>query len=401
VTGLLHVIFRAKCGEKLNDVRPYSFWPAKLQKGAPSQGRPRTFMFAKLNEVELRYESLSQQLQDPTITSDQKKYKSLMKEYSDLQAIVTAYREYKTVVKDLESNKSLLESESDEELRQMAKEEVSALEPRRAQLEDDLKILLIPKDPNDDKNIVLEIRPAAGGDEAGLFADELFRAYSHYAAHHGWSVEVLTMTSGSVGGIKEVIASISGDKVYSRLKYESGVHRVQRVPKTEAQGRIHTSTITVAVLPEADEVEVQVDPKDVRIDTYRSGGAGGQHVNKTDSAVRLTHIPTGLVIQCQDEKSQLKNRAKAFKILYARILALKEEKQRKDASDARLAQIGTGDRSERIRTYNFPQSRLTDHRIGLTIHQLGEVMEGALELVIDPLTAHFQAEALRGQTQVS
>ncbi len=354
-------------------------------------------MFHKLNEVEARYESLSKQLQEPEAVADQKRYKSMMKEYSDLESIVSTYRQYKKTVNDLESNKQILESESDEELRQMAKDELGELESTKNQLEGELKILLLPKDPNDEKNIILEIRPAAGGDEAGLFADELFRAYGHYASSHGWKVDILSRSDGAVGGLKDVAASITGDRVYSRLKYESGVHRVQRVPKTEAQGRIHTSTVTVAVLPEADEVDVEVDPKDVRIDTYRSGGAGGQHVNKTDSAVRLTHIPTGLIIQCQDEKSQLKNRSKAFKILYAKLLALQEEKQRKEASSARLAQIGTGDRSERIRTYNFPQSRLTDHRIGLTIHQLTDVMEGKLDLVIEPLTAHFQAELLKGE----
>ncbi|HEX4926086.1 MAG TPA: peptide chain release factor 1 [Bdellovibrionales bacterium] len=355
-------------------------------------------MFDRLNEVESRYESLSKQLQEPDVISDQKKYKSMMKEYSDLGEMVATFREYKKVAREYSDNKELLETEKDESIRQMAKEELGGLEQKKHELEEKLKVLLLPKDPNDDKNIILEIRPAAGGDEAGLFADELFRAYSHFASKRGWSVELLSLSAGAVGGIKEVVASISGDRVYSQLKYESGVHRVQRVPKTEAQGRVHTSTVTVAVLPEAEEVDVHVDPKDVRVDTYRAGGAGGQHVNKTDSAVRLTHIPTGLVIQCQDEKSQIKNRSKAFKILYARLLALQEEKSRKEASDARLAQIGTGDRSERIRTYNFPQSRITDHRIGLTIHQLNEVMEGAFELVIEPLTAHYQAEALKQQT---
>ncbi|MEQ1877979.1 MAG: peptide chain release factor 1 [Bdellovibrionia bacterium] len=355
-------------------------------------------MFHKLNEVETRYESISKQLQDPATVADQKKYKAMMKEYSDLGEIVASYRQYKKIKAEFDASKEMLENESDEALRQMAKDDLSLLEVEKTKLESDLKVLLLPKDPNDDKNIILEIRPGAGGDEAGLFADELYRAYSHFASTNGWKVELLSLDRAAAGGVKEVIASITGERVYSKLKYESGVHRVQRVPKTEAQGRIHTSTITVAVLPEAEEVDVEVDPKDVRIDTYRSGGAGGQHVNKTDSAVRLTHLPTGLIIQCQDEKSQIKNRAKAFKILYARLLALQEEKQRKEASDARLAQIGTGDRSERIRTYNFPQSRLTDHRIGLTIHQLTSVMEGALDLVIEPLTAHFQAEALKGET---
>jgi len=354
-------------------------------------------MFAKLDDVEKRYEDIGRQLQDPGVTGDQQKYRTLMKDYSALQDIVFVYRRYKTVVADYNYSKEVLEKEKDADLREMASEEITKLEPEKAALEEQLKVLLLPKDPNDDKNIILEIRAGAGGDEASLFAEELLRAYGHYADKQGWKTELLSESRGNVGGYKEVIASISGDKVYSKLKYESGVHRVQRVPQTETQGRVHTSTITVAVLPEADEVDVKLNPADLRIDTYRSGGAGGQHVNKTDSAVRLTHIPTGLVVACQDEKSQIKNRAKAMKIMYARLLALEEEKHRKEASSARLAQIGTGDRSERIRTYNFPQSRITDHRIGLTIHQINEVLEGKLEILIEPLTTHFQTEALKQQ----
>lgn len=354
-------------------------------------------MFKKLDDVESRYEEINHQLQDPEVTQDQRRYRALMKELSDLEKIVPLYRTFKKVVREIGENKTLLETESDETLRGMAKEELTTLEPQRLDLEERLKLALIPPDPNDEKNIILEIRAGAGGDEASLFAEELFRAYTHYAGQHGWRVEVLSISEGNAGGFKEVIGSITGDRVYSRLKFESGVHRVQRVPKTETQGRIHTSTVTVAVLPEVDEVDVQIDPNDLRIDVFRSSGKGGQSVNTTDSAVRITHLPTGLVVSCQDEKSQLKNKNKGLKILAARLQAAEDEKARKNASDARLAQIGTGDRSERIRTYNFPQTRVTDHRIGLTTHQLTEVMGGAMENLIDPLITHFQAEALKQQ----
>jgi len=355
-------------------------------------------MFTKLDDVENRFEDISKKLRDPNVAADQKNYRSLMKEFNLLQKIVLVYRDYKKTLSEIESSKDILKNEKDEEIRTLAKEDLGSLEKRQIELTDTLKVLLIPKDPNDDKNIILEIRAGAGGDEAALFADQLFRAYTHFASHKGWRVEVLSISEGNVGGYKEVIASIDGEKVYSHLKYESGVHRVQRVPATETQGRVHTSTITVAVLPEADEVDIEIDPTDLRIDVYRAGGAGGQHVNKTDSAVRITHLPTGIVIACQDERSQIKNKSKALKILFARLLAYQEEKKIKEASEARLAQIGTGDRSERIRTYNFPQSRLTDHRIGLTVHQLTDIMNGALENVIYPLTAYYQAEALKAQT---
>ncbi len=357
-------------------------------------------MFKKLDQVEKRFEEISLQLQNPDVANNQKLYRGLMKEYSDLQKIVPLYREFKKLQSDLEGSKKLLETESDEGLRQMAKEDLSILEGQRPDLEERLKIALIPPDPNDEKNIILEIRAGAGGDEASLFAEQLFGAYTHFANNQGWRVEMLSGSEGNAGGFKEIIASITGERVFSRLKFESGVHRVQRVPKTETQGRVHTSTVTVAVLPEADEVDVEIDPNDLRIDVFRSSGKGGQSVNTTDSAVRVTHLPSGLVISCQDEKSQLKNKNKALKVLYARLLALEEEKARKNASEARLAQIGTGDRSERIRTYNFPQTRVTDHRIGLTIHQLNDVMTGRLEYVIDPLLTHFQAEALKQQQQV-
>lgn len=354
-------------------------------------------MFQQLGGVETRFEAISMQLQSPDAANDQKKYRALMKEYSDLEPIVKAYRQYKALQKQITDNKSILETESDEELREMAKEELSVLEKQVSPAEEELKLLLLPKDPNDEKNIILEIRAGAGGDEASLFAEELFRAYGLYAAKRGWNVEILSISEGNVGGFKEVIAAIDGDKVYSRLKYESGVHRVQRVPKTETQGRVHTSTVTVAVLPEAEETDVQINANDIRTDVFRSSGSGGQSVNTTDSAVRLTHIPSGIVISCQDEKSQIKNKAKAMKVLYARLKALQESQAIKDASEARLAQIGTGDRSERIRTYNFPQSRCTDHRIGLTMHNLGQIMNGQMEDVVEPLVTYYQAEALKTQ----
>lgn len=356
-------------------------------------------MFKKLDDVEFRYEKLNVQLQNPDVTTDQKRFRELMKEVSDLQPVVETYRRYKKLQSEIKYSKEILQNESDADLRQMAKEELAEMEPRVEPLESELKLLLIPKDPNDEKNVILEIRAGAGGDEASLFAEELFSAYSHYATSRGWRVEVMSISEGNVGGYKEVIATISGDKVFSKLKYESGVHRVQRVPKTETQGRVHTSTVTVAVLPEVEDVDVQINPNDLRIDVYRSSGAGGQSVNTTDSAVRITHLPTGVVVACQDERSQLKNKSKAMKILAARLQALEEEKKVRESSEARLAQIGTGDRSERIRTYNFPQSRMTDHRIGLTLHSLGDIMSGSLSQVIDPLTAHYQTEALKMQKE--
>ena len=354
-------------------------------------------MFQKLDDVDARYETVQHQLQDPSVTSDQKRYRGLMKEVADLGPVVTSYRRYKIVMSQIKDSKTILETENDADLRQMAKEELSALEPELSELEARIKLQLLPKDPNDEKNIILEIRGGAGGDEAALFAQQLFTAYAHYASQFGWKVELMTTSEGNAGGWREVIASISGDKVFSRLKFESGVHRVQRVPKTETQGRIHTSTVTVAVLPEVDEVDVHINPNDLKVDVFRSQGSGGQSVNTTDSAVRVTHLPTNTVVICQDEKSQIKNKSKALKVLYARLKAAEDEKAIKNASEARLAQIGTGDRSERIRTYNYPQSRITDHRIGLTIHQLDAVMGGAFEYVIDPVIAHFQTEQLKAQ----
>jgi peptide chain release factor 1 len=355
-------------------------------------------MFAKLNEVEKRYEQVQQSLMEPGVANNQDRYRGMMKELSSLKEVVDVFRDYKRTKADLEGNKEILGSENDPEMREMAKEELSSLEKRMIELEAQLKILLLPKDPNDDKNIIMEIRAGAGGDEASLFAQELFRAYSYFATSQGWRVEAQSLSEGNVGGYKEVIATISGEKVYSKLKYESGVHRVQRVPKTEAQGRVHTSTITVAIIPEVEPTEVKIDPKELRIDVMRSGGAGGQSVNKTESAVRVTHIPTGIAVHCQEGKSQHSNRDKAMQILYSRLKQLEDDKAMKAASDARLAQIGTGDRSERIRTYNFPQSRVTDHRVGVTIHSLGEVMNGALNPLIDPLITHYQAEALKRST---
>ncbi len=354
-------------------------------------------MFKKLDEVEQRYERLQMDLQNPTITANQEKYTKLMRDLAALTDVVETYRRFKKVQSELIDNKEILATESDEDLRQLAKEEIPSLEEEQGRLEEMLKVALLPKDPNDEKNVILEIRAGAGGDEASLFAEELFRAYSYYANARGWRVDLISASEGNVGGFKEVIASISGEKVFSRLKYESGVHRVQRVPKTETQGRIHTSTVTVAVLPEAEEIDLKIPPGDIRIDVCRASGSGGQSVNTTDSAVRATHLPTGIMVYCQEGKSQHSNREKALKTLYSRLLALEEEKARKDASDARLAQIGTGDRSERIRTYNFPQTRITDHRIGLTVHSLPQVMGGDFDEVLDPILAHFRAEALKAQ----
>lgn len=352
-------------------------------------------MYEKLDAVEQRFEKIQRDLQRPDIVTQQKEYQKLMKEFSDLESLIATYRRYKIVVAQIQESHKLLAEEKDNEMRELAKQEIVELEAEQENLEHELNIFLLPKDPNDDRDVILEIRAGAGGDESSLFAEQLFDAYKYYAQSKSWTVELLTFSEGNAGGAKEIIASVAGHRVYSLLKYESGVHRVQRVPKTETQGRVHTSTITVAVIPEADEVEVNVEAKDVKVDVYRSSGAGGQHVNTTDSAVRLTHIPTGLVVTCQDGRSQIKNKEKAFKILASRLKALEEEKAIKEASDQRLSQIGTGDRSERIRTYNFPQTRVTDHRIGLTLHRIDEIMSGNMDLVIEPLVTHFQAEAMK------
>ncbi|HNS55167.1 MAG TPA: peptide chain release factor 1 [Syntrophales bacterium] len=352
-------------------------------------------MFQRIKDIEKRYEELERLLSDPAVIANRAEYQKLAKEHADLTPLVETFRDYEKAGRQLDEAQQMLR-EGDEGLRELAKEEIPALRQRIEDLEQRLTILLLPKDPNDEKNVVLEIRAGTGGDEAGLFAADLFRMYARFAELSGWRVEVLSSSAASgMGGFKEVIAMIEGRGAYSRLKYESGVHRVQRVPVTEAQGRIHTSAVTVAVLPEAEEVEVQIDPNDIRVDVFRSGGHGGQSVNTTDSAVRVTHIPTGLVVSCQDEKSQLKNKAKALKVLRARLLDKMQAESAAQMSEARRRQVGSGDRSERIRTYNFPQGRVTDHRIGLTLYNLQAILDGDLQPVIDALATHFQTEELK------
>jgi len=354
-------------------------------------------MYKKLDEVEKRYEELASALMDPKVIGDRKLFAQTGREHAQIQPVVDTYRVYKRVLADIEGNQELL-GDKDPAIRELANEELAVLRPRRDELDKELQILLLPRDPLDEKNILLEIRAGTGGEEAGLFAADLFRMYSRYAERKGWKVEVMSSNETELRGFKELIAMISGDKVYSHLKWESGVHRVQRVPSTEAQGRIHTSAVTVAIMPEAEEVDVHVNDQDLKIDTYRSSGAGGQHVNVTDSAIRVTHIPTGLVVTCQDERSQHKNKAKALKILRARLLDLEREQQEREQSEARRSQVGTGDRSERIRTYNFPQNRLSDHRIGLTLYKLEAIMEGDLEEVILALRTYFRAEAMKAHS---
>jgi peptide chain release factor 1 len=351
-------------------------------------------MLDKLAEVEKRYVELEGMMSDPQLLNQQREYSKLAKERSDLEEIVVRYREWLKVEQEIIENRQLLD-ENDEAIRDLAKEEVALLRARKEELENKLRVLILPKDPNDDKNVIVEIRAGTGGDEAALFAAELFRMYSRYAESRGWRVEMMSSNPTGLGGYKEIIMSIEGQGAYSRLKFEGGVHRVQRVPVTEGSGRIHTSAVTVAVLAEADEVEIAIDPKEIRIDVFRSSGPGGQSVNTTDSAVRITHIPTGIVISCQDEKSQHKNRAKGMKILRARLLEKKQDEQQSEIAATRKLMVGSGDRSERIRTYNFPQGRLTDHRINLTIYQLDKVMEGAIDEVVEALITHYQAEALR------
>lgn len=351
-------------------------------------------MFDRLEDLLIRYEEVMGELQEPDVANDTERFKKLMKEQSDLAPIVEAYKEYKQCKQNVEDSLAMLDEESDEEMRELAKEELNDSKARIDELEHELKILLLPKDPNDDKNVIVEIRAGAGGDEAALFAAEIYRMYVHYAESRRWRPEMISLNENGIGGFKECVFMLTGQGAFSRLKYESGVHRVQRVPETESGGRIHTSTITVAIMPEAEEVDVELDMNDCKFDVFRASGNGGQCVNTTDSAVRLTHIPTGIVISCQDEKSQLKNKDKALKVLRARLYEMELAKQHDAEAEARKSQVGTGDRSEKIRTYNFPQGRVTDHRIKLTLHKLDTILGGDLDEIIDSLIAADQSAKL-------
>lgn len=357
-------------------------------------------MFDKLETAENRYEEINLELSDPQVIADQDKYRKLMKELSDLEEIVGKYREYRKVKADLDESRELLESQLDKDFRELVQAEYAEARDKLEKIEEELKLLLLPKDPNDNRSVIMEIRGGAGGDEAALFAADLFRMYTRYSERHHWKTEILSINDTEIGGIKEVVFSVDAKGAYSRLKYESGVHRVQRVPTTEASGRIHTSTVTVAVLPEADEVDIEINPNDLQIDTFRASGAGGQHVNKTDSAIRITHMPSGIVVTCQDQRSQHKNREKAMKILRSKLYEIAQEQQQSEIAMARKSQVGTGDRSERIRTYNFPQGRVSDHRIGLTLYKIEEIMDGDLDEIIDALIMADQAEKL-GKAEAS
>lgn len=353
-------------------------------------------MFERLEQIAARYEDLGRQLGSDEIVNDHLAYQKIAKQHRDLQPVVNKFREYQKIQAGIADSTSMLKEE-DAEIRTMAEEELAGLEARLPKLEEEIKLLLLPKDPNDEKNVIVEIRAGTGGDEASLFAAEMFRMYSRFAEQHRWKVEVLSTSDSGVGGMKEVIFLVEGDRVFSQLRYESGVHRVQRVPATETQGRVHTSAVTVAVLPEAEEVDVKIEAKDLRVDTFCSSGPGGQSVNTTYSAIRITHLPTGTVVSCQDEKSQIKNREKAMRVLRSRLYEVEMQKQHDALAKERKQQVGSGDRSEKIRTYNFPQNRLTDHRIGLTLHQLAQVMEGQLQPVVDSVISHFQAERLKAE----
>jgi peptide chain release factor 1 len=351
-------------------------------------------MFDKIEDLEQRFRELESLLSDPAVIANQPEFRKLSREHAELSELVDAYRRYKKVLAEIEGNRELL---ADPDMKEMAAEELAVLEDEQERLEGEIKFLLLPKDPNDNKSVILEIRAGTGGDESALFAGNLFRMYSRFAEANRWRVEVISASESERGGFKEIVASVEGEGVYARLKYESGTHRVQRVPETEAQGRIHTSACTVAIMPEAEDIDIDINPADLKIDVYRSSGAGGQHVNTTDSAVRITHLPTGTVVACQEERSQIKNRSKAMKVLKTRILDSMQSEQNARMAADRKQQVGSGDRSERIRTYNFPQGRLTDHRIGLTLYRLEAIMEGDLAEVVDGLRAHYQMEALKAQ----
>ncbi len=352
-------------------------------------------MFPKLDELEKKLQNLEEKLSDSALIANQREYKKVAQEHAQVTRLSVLCADYQKIQGELEENNRMLQEENDPELLELVKSDIQELQEKSDGLDKDIKLLLLPKDPNDEKNILLEIRAGTGGDEAALFVGDLFKMYSRFADDSGWNVEIMSSSPIGIGGFKEIIALISGEKVYSKLKYESGVHRVQRVPETETQGRIHTSAVTVAVLPEAEDVEVDIDPNELRIDVFRSSGPGGQSVNKTESAIRITHLPTGLVVSCQDEKSQHKNKAKALKVLRARLLDKMEQDQHDKISEDRKSQVGSGDRSERIRTYNYPQGRVSDHRINLTLYKLESVMMGRIDEIINPLIVHYQAEALK------